>query len=388
MKNLLVLSLFILSLISCSQKPQNEFRINGVVNNVPDGTVFELIPIATHKEEKALAIDTVYNGKFTFTGSLTEPRLLSIRAAKHYGGYNLMISNEDVKFSGDYSSDDMGEYSLCTFDGVKLKGASLQNDYLDKISVREEMNKIYTENNENAAQLHKDLRDAYKEKDSVRIAELQASDAYLEMEKAEAKFFETVNERYTSLISSNGNSFWGPLLMLELLSYFGDEQKVWFEGFSQEAKESYYGKLVSEELYPVGMKGQKVPGLISTVSGKEQDIIGDNLGAKYTIIDFWASWCKPCRKEIPNLKLAYEKYAPMGLQIISISIDKNDKQWKKALDEENLSWPNYIDTEGFADTYKVKFIPSIFLVDKNGVLIEENIKGEALTERLAELFAI
>ena len=106
---------------------------------------------------------------------------------------------------------------------------------------------------------------------------------------------------------------------------------------------------------------------------------------KYILIDFWASWCNPCRKEIPNLKKLYAEYADKGFQIISISIDKKKADWEKALKEEQLPWPNYLDNGDIAATYKVKMIPTMYLIDTNGIMVGENLRGEALSEKLSQL---
>lgn len=124
-----------------------------------------------------------------------------------------------------------------------------------------------------------------------------------------------------------------------------------------------------------------------TASNGEQTSLKElSANKKYILIDFWASWCKPCRKEIPNLKKLYELYAAKGFQIISISIDKKEKEWQKALDEEQLSWPNFLDNGEVASLYKVKFIPTMYLIDEQGTIVCENLKGEELSNKLAELF--
>ena len=108
-------------------------------------------------------------------------------------------------------------------------------------------------------------------------------------------------------------------------------------------------------------------------------------GKKYALVDFWASWCGPCRREIPNLKAAYEKFASKGLEIISISIDKDAAAWQKALEEEQLPWPNFLDDADIDNLYGVKTIPAIFLLDGKGTVIAVGLRGEALQAKLAEL---
>ena len=119
--------------------------------------------------------------------------------------------------------------------------------------------------------------------------------------------------------------------------------------------------MVKNEIWPAEKKGLQAPDFQVTASNGEQTSLKElSANKKYILIDFWASWCKPCRKEIPNLKKLYELYAAKGFQIISISIDKRkDKEWQhKVLDEEQLSWPNFLDNGEVASLYKVKFIPN------------------------------
>ena len=111
-------------------------------------------------------------------------------------------------------------------------------------------------------------------------------------------------------------------------------------------------------------------------------------GKQYILIDFWASWCAPCRKEIPTLKRLYAEYAEKGFEIVSISIDKKEADWSKALEDEQMPWINYMDNNGIAKLYKVKSVPTMYLIDQNGVLIAENLRGEALVEKMAEIFSL
>jgi thiol-disulfide isomerase/thioredoxin len=110
-------------------------------------------------------------------------------------------------------------------------------------------------------------------------------------------------------------------------------------------------------------------------------------GKKYLLIDFWASWCAPCRKEIPNVKKNYEQYKNHGFEVVSISIDQNAAAWKKAVQQEQLKWPNFL-SPAVANQFKVRAVPTMYLIDANGVVlgINEDVRGEALGKKLAELF--
>lgn len=111
---------------------------------------------------------------------------------------------------------------------------------------------------------------------------------------------------------------------------------------------------------------------------------------KYTLIDFWASWCGPCRQEMPNVVAAYKQFAPKGFEIVGISLDKDGNAWKKAIKDLGITWPQMSDLKYWesagAKAYGVNAIPATVLIDQQGTIVERNLRGDALAKRLGELF--
>jgi len=115
-----------------------------------------------------------------------------------------------------------------------------------------------------------------------------------------------------------------------------------------------------------------------------------NVEGKYILIDFWASWCGPCRKENPNLISLYNKYKDKGFEIISISLDNNKNRWINAIKSDSLSWIHVSDLKGWNSMaswiYNVRSIPASYLVDSNGNVVEVGLRGYDLRVKLVELF--
>lgn len=119
--------------------------------------------------------------------------------------------------------------------------------------------------------------------------------------------------------------------------------------------------------------------------------LGDEIAKnQYTLIDFWASWCGPCRQEMPNVVEAYKAYASKGFGIVGVSLDSKADAWKKAIEDLGITWTQMSDLKGWqcegAALYGVRAIPATVLVDQHGKIIARDLRGEELLARLAELF--
>ncbi len=156
---------------------------------------------------------------------------------------------------------------------------------------------------------------------------------------------------------------------------------------------------LKKELNMYKQKSQKKKEVSSMMNGAAPEIEMNNpdgktlklssLKGKYVLIDFWASWCAPCRRENPNVVKMYEKYKDKGFEIFGVSLDKDRKRWEAAIEADGLTWPQVSDLAGWesaaAKKYGVTSIPHTVLLDKEGNIIATKLRGPSLEKKLAEL---
>lgn len=137
-----------------------------------------------------------------------------------------------------------------------------------------------------------------------------------------------------------------------------------------------------------GEKYKEISGLTSP-GGKEiklSEVVKEN---KYTLLDFWASWCPPCMREVPYLTADYAEYKDKGFEIYAVSYDDDSMAWQGAIKKNGMGWIHVSALKGWEcptqALYGVRSIPRNFLIDSEGNIVAENLRGEALGEKLAEL---
>jgi len=152
---------------------------------------------------------------------------------------------------------------------------------------------------------------------------------------------------------------------------------------------SYKAQLEEREEIKAGLApGNPAPPFSYVVPEGTHKLGPADFTGKFLIIDFWASWCGPCRAEIPHLKKAYETYKEKDVEILSVSIDKDEAAWRRAMREENMPWPQvHVDDAGavMMKAYQFSGIPHIVLLDKEGKIIGEGFRGARLMEKLEEI---
>lgn len=166
----------------------------------------------------------------------------------------------------------------------------------------------------------------------------------------------------------------------------------YYLNFPLELKESRLGRnletAISNIVETTNKIGDKVANFNAPSLNGKRINLKDHLG-KITILDFWASWCRPCRAENPNVVRIYNKYKDKGLEIVGISFDQKEDKWKQAVENDGLTWVHVSNLKGWQEPlgkpFGVRSIPTTYLLDAEGVIIAKNLRGVALENKIAEL---
>lgn len=180
---------------------------------------------------------------------------------------------------------------------------------------------------------------------------------------------------------------------MSLMDHYGlmSDVKWCMEHISEKVKSTIPGKILLEEYnkYSATVVGEPVPDFtLNTPEGNSVNLKEYLKGKKLILIDFWASWCAPCRKEGENIKAIYNDFHIKGFDVLGVSMDEKKEDWLKAISEEGYKWTQTSDLKGFKSplckTYNITGIPALFLVDGNGRLVSVNLRGEKLRAKVAE----
>jgi thiol-disulfide isomerase/thioredoxin len=222
-------------------------------------------------------------------------------------------------------------------------------------------------------------------------------------QKNSEAFVGDINKRYsviekeqnvilTAFIKKNPNSYISLLALSQLSgeNLKQDEVEALFAKLSNDVKNTNWGKSVATSLNKTKTTavGSVAPDFTQD-DPKGKPFKLSTLRGKYVLIDFWASWCGPCRRENPNVVRAYQKYKNKNFEILGVSLDNDKSAWLGAIEKDNLIWLHVSDLRGWksasAQLYGVESIPQNYLLDPQGVIIEKNLRGNHLEEVLAKV---
>ncbi len=361
MKNTL-LSISTAALLFCgtaeaTAQEADGFQISARTSGVADTTVYLI-----GSDVDTLATTRMNHGNFFFKGKVKQPEVAYIRVANGVGAIPVMLENANFQM-------------LASAKGVTLVGGDYQKLYNDYTAI--------TSNTQAEQQkIQKEMQEAAQEGNQTKMQALQAGFA---------AYVEKARKQEQELWGQCAKSFVGAYLLVTNMQGMPTALvRSRFDQLSPELRESAMGKVVSDYLDKAEriMEGKTAPDFtLPSVEGDSIDMHA--LKGKVKIIDFWASWCAPCRREMPTLVRLYKEYQTKGLEILSVSIDDKKDNWKNAIFEDGNTWKNVSDLKGAKSPvvalYGIKSIPFMVVVDENNKIVAVNLRGKALEEKIAQL---
>ena len=335
----------------------------------PDGTKVYLTSFGdAPKKDSAM----VQSGHFTFKGRVAEPTWYALRlpAVKRYTG--LFVENHPltVQLPADAQA------------AIVVKGSPTQDEYLtyDKQwkAITQKAGPIYEMLKQATPAGAKEATPEARKEAEVRFAALEA----------ESK---QVAEAY---VQSHPNSVVAASVVqwrfVDFPNY--DEASKLYKQLGPVAKASEPGRSISKFMltWDKTAIGTKPEFAQADATGKQVKL--SDFRGKYVLVDFWASWCAPCRAENPNVKAMYSKYHGQGFEVVGVSLDGKKEAWLKAVEADGLAWTQLSDLQGWknavAQEFGIAAVPQNFLVDPQGKVIAKNLRGEELQTKLAQLFEV
>ena len=211
--------------------------------------------------------------------------------------------------------------------------------------------------------------------------------------KAVEMMKKAVDERIKNFVDSNNNSLAITYVIGDFIAreYPFEDVERYYNNLTPEVKASYPGQLLKEKM--TSLRSINVGGIapdIDLVAPDGKHVKLSSLRGKYVLLDFWASWCGPCLREVPNVKKVYDKFHDKGFEILSVSLDDKKDNWVNAIEKNDLDWGHVSSLKGWscpvAKLYNVSGVPAMLLIDKEGKIVATKLRGDLLMEKVAEQF--
>lgn len=369
MKHFILLITIITSFFSCT-KDTKEYVLQGKAIGFPDGARIYVNQLNDNGQPEVIDTLIVQGGFFEAVYPNTDKLSMNFLKAD-YTNQNVFYfpENSDLKVTlykdSIQASTVLGAPQNEAFNAFKNTLQRLENERLER-------NKAFSI--------------ARRDKDAEKVRALTLEN---NLQK------NAITNHKIDFIQNNPNSLYAPMLLDEMVSKKAITASVAIKelnNLSPKVAASAIGKSVITKIQALKQTdiGGEAPMFSAATPVGDILALEDALG-KYTIIDFWASWCRPCRMENPNVVRVYEQYHDKGLNIISVSLDRPGQKdrWIQAIKDDNMDWYHVSNLQFWNDPiakqYGVRSIPATFLLDENGIIIDKNLRGAALGNRIASL---
>ncbi|MDO6431077.1 TlpA disulfide reductase family protein [Flavitalea sp. BT771] len=354
--------LFVLLSAASFARADRGFIVTGQLTNFKDSILY-----MNYGSFAGSRTDTVkvINGQFVFKGSVSEPVPAMIFTPTFRVKIDLYVDNTTINITGNADS----------MSSVKVMGNAAVDEF-------EAFNQAVQANRQATIAL---FNEAYNKKiagDTAAAAKIQAQadKQYAYEHEIRLNFIKTHPASYISARE---------LLQMTNNESLAESRKL-YAALDSKVQQSAQGREVADRialLSKIETGRQALPFTQSSVDGKTVTLA--DFRGKYVLLEFWASWCGPCRAENPNLRKQYQLYKDKGLEIVGVSLDHDKGAWVKAIEKDQLPWVHVSDLQGWKNavstSYGIMGVPANFLIDPQGKIVAQNLRGEALNKKLEEI---
>lgn len=387
MKKILFVLTASAAIISCSKVKDGEYLITGTATGIENGKTI-ILQGADPATRMPVSLDTVKveNGKFEIKGKVTEPAFHTLILQGANGPIPFILETGEIKINIDKDS----------IHKSKVSGTYNNDEY---VAFTEDMTKTQKNLIDFQKKNNQKMQQAQQAQDTATINSLMKQ--YMTIQK---EVQESSKTKYLKYAETHPKSF---ITVLIVQSMFNDpaadtkKLETLYNSLDESVKNTAPGKEIKTRLGQAKMPsvGATAPAVGSpnwradfSAPNPEGKVVSlrESLG-KVTIVDFWASWCGPCRQENPHVVALYKELHSKGLNIIGVSLDKDAAAWKQAIAKDGLTWTHVSNLkhweEPIAKQYHVEAIPATFILDANGKVVAQDLRGPALKEKILELLA-